>query len=208
MRIQGWTADPRATIGSGVDAVDVYLDGQITTRGVPLGELTYGDLRQDVGAALGGDNEAARARYGRTGFTFNWNPTTVPVGTHYLTFYAHAPDGAVARSLALEVTLSSVTAARTTTPGAGIVAPRPATGGLSLAVGATTASSVALTWGSAPGAVSYAVYAAQGTAAFFPAQSGLAETSVVVAGLAPTRSYRFFVRALNPAGNERRNRTR
>jgi Bacterial Ig domain len=202
VRIQGWAADPRATIGSGVDAVDVYLDGQITTRGVPLGELTYGDLRQDVGAALGGDNEAARARYTRTGFTFNWNPTTVPVGTHYLTFYAHAPDGAVARSLALEVTLSSVTAARTATPGAGIVVPRPATGGLSLTVGPTTASSVALTWSSVAGAVSYAVYAAQGTAAFFSAQSGLTETSVVVAGLAPTRSYRFFVRALDAAGNE------
>ena len=56
--------------------------------------------------------------------------------------------------------------------------------------------------GSVPGAASYAVYAAQGTAAFFPAQSGLGETSVVVAGLAPTRSYRFFVRALDAAGNE------
>jgi hypothetical protein len=143
VRIQGWAADPRATIASGVDAVEVYLDGEVTTRGVPLGEITYGDLRQDVGAALGGDNEAARGRSSRTGFTFNWNPTTVPVGTHYLTFYARGPDGAVARSLALEVTSSSVVGARTVTPGAGIVAPRPATGGLSLAVGPTTANSVA-----------------------------------------------------------------
>jgi hypothetical protein len=202
VRIQGWAADPRATIGSGVDAVEVYLDGEVTTRGVPLGELTYGELRQDVGAALGGDNEAARGRFSRTGFTFNWNPTTVPVGTHYLTFYARGPDGAVARSLTLEVTVSSVIAGRTPTPGAGIVGPRPGAGGLSLSVGPTTANSVALSWTPVGGAVSYAVYAAQGTAAFFPAQSGLSGTSVVVAGLAPTRSYSFFVRGLDAGGNE------
>ncbi len=201
VRLQGWAADPRATIGSGVDKVELYLDGEVTTRGVPLGEITYGDLRTDVGAALGGSDEAARGRFSRTGFSYTWNPAGVAPGTHYLTFYATGPDGAVARSLAVEVTASSAVARTPTIAGVG---PAPGRAGQSfgLAVGATTPTSVALSWTPVAGAASYTVYASQGVAAFFPAQSGLADTNVVVAGLTPSRSYRFFVRAVDAAGND------
>src|SRR5690606_3221568 len=41
VRIEGWAADPRATLGTGVERIDLYLDGQITTQGIPLGEVTY-----------------------------------------------------------------------------------------------------------------------------------------------------------------------
>ena len=96
VRLQGWAADPRATTGTGVEKIDLYLDGEITTRGVPVGEIPYGELRQDVGASLGGNDEAARGRFNRSGYSYTWNPSGLQPGTHYLTVYASGPDGAVA----------------------------------------------------------------------------------------------------------------
>jgi hypothetical protein len=212
VRLQGWAADPHAPTGTGVDRVDLYLDGQVTTRGIPLGEVPYGESRPDVGAALGGDSESARARFSRSGFSVLWNPVGVTPGQHSLTFYARGPEGAVARSLTVEVTAE---AARPPlgTPGAG--APLgPPSGGLGglppsrggeafgAAVSATTPTSVSLVWVPTLGAASYDIYLSEGVAAFFPAQTGVADTRTTVSGLAPGRSYRLYVRALDASGQE------
>ena len=200
VRIQGWAADPRARVGTGVDRVDLYLDGQITTRGVPLGEVAYGESRPDVGAALGGESEAGRAQFHRSGFALFWNPAGVTPGTHSLTFYAQGPTGAVARSLTVEV---PATAATRATPSP-VMAAAPLRGGESfgIVVTATAPTSISLGWSSVAGATAYDVYLAEGVSVFFAAQTGIADTRATVDGLAPGRSYRIFVRGIDPTGNE------
>jgi len=202
VRIEGWAADPQAAQGTGVTRVDLYLDGQITTRGVPLGEVPYGEQRPDVGASLGGEDELARARFSRSGFALVWNPAGVAPGTHSLTFYAQGPSGAVARSLTLQVTPAASGVLRTPTIAPiGTVLGR-STEPFSLAVVGTGPTAVALSWSPVSGAVTYDVLAAEGVAAFFNAQTGLTETRATISGLAPGRSYRFMVRALDATGAE------
>jgi hypothetical protein len=200
VRLQGWAADPAATVGTGVERVDIYLDGQITTRGVPLGEVTYGESRPDVAAALGGQNEDERARFARSGFASFWSPAGIPAGTHSLTFYARGPSGAVARSLTLEVRPgASGTLGLTPQP-----SPAAARGTdvFGVGVSATTPTSVALTWAAVNGASVYDVYESDGVAAFFPAAAGISDVRTTITGLAPGRTYRFYVRALDGQGNE------
>ncbi len=200
VRLQGWAADPQAPAGTGVDRIDLYLDGEVTTRGQPLGEVAYGDSRPDVAAALGGQNEDERARFARSGFSGFWNPSDIAPGTHSLTFYARGPSGAVARSLTIDVR-PGASASLGLTPQA---SPAPQRGADVFGVGVTgtTPSSVALTWATVNGATSYDVYESEGVAAFFPVGAGLADTRTTVTGLAPGRSYRFYVRALDAQGNE------
>jgi hypothetical protein len=202
VRIQGWAADPEATSGTGVERIDFYVDGQVTTRGVPMGEVQYGDTRPDVGAALGGDNEARRARFTRSGFSTFWNPAGLPPGVHNLTIYARAAEGAIARSLTLEVSPAAATARPTSgAPGA---TPNPgrAAEAFPLTVASTQPTSIGLAWAVVPGAVLYDVYAAEGATAFFPSQTAVPDTRVTLSGLAASRSYRFFIRALDSAGRE------
>jgi hypothetical protein len=200
VRLQGWAADPQSAAGTGVERIDIYLDGEITTRGVPLGEVPYGESRQDVAAALAGQNEDLRARFTRSGFAGFWSPAGIPPGQHSLTFYARGPTGAVARSLTLEVR-PGASGTLGLTPQA---TPATARGTDSFGVGilATTPNSVSLTWAALATATIYDVYESEGVAAFFPAATGLADSRVTVSGLAPGRSYRFYVRALDALGNE------
>jgi hypothetical protein len=201
VRVQGWAADPQASTGTGVERIELYVDGQITTRGVPVGEVPYGETRPDVGAALGGDSEGARARFSRSGFATFWNPAGLSAGVHNLTFYARGADGAVARSLTIEVSPAAAAARPTSTVG---VAGTPGriTEGFPLTIANTQPTSVALAWGAVAGAASYDVYAAESASAFFPTQTGLPDTRLTVGGLAPARSYRFYVRAFDRAGQE------
>ena len=201
VRLQGWAADPRASSGAGVDRVDLYLDGQVTTRGVPIGEVTYGESRPDVGRSLGGDSEAVQARLSRSGFSLFWNPAGVTPGQHSLTFYARGAEGAVARSLTVDVTAAAAAPRGTAAPAGGAPAAR---GGetFGVAVGSATPTSVTLVWVPTANAVAYDVYASEGVAAFFPAQTNVTETRATVGGLAPGRSYRLYVRAVDAAGAE------
>jgi hypothetical protein len=200
VRLQGWAADPAATVGTGVERIDLYLDGQITTRGVPLGEVSYGDSRPDVGAALGGDNEELRGRLTRSGFASFWSPSGITPGQHSLTFYARGPGGAVARSLSVDVR-PGATGGLGLTPQASPSAGRGADA-FGLGVTGTTTTTVSLTWAPVNGAASYDVFESEGVAAFFPAANGLADTRAVVGSLVPGRSYRFFARALDGTGAE------
>jgi hypothetical protein len=202
VRLQGWAADPLATLGTGVDRVELYLDGEVTTLGVPLGDVAYGESRPDVGAALGGDNELARARFSRSGLGMFWNPAGVTPGSHSLTLYARGPDGAVARSLAVEVAPGTPGPRVSPTVGGVSTALRPSEGSFTLNLGSTSPTSVAMSWTPIPGAASYDVFASEGVGAFFPVQTALTEGRTVATALASGRSYRFFVRAYDPSGNE------
>jgi len=202
VRLQGWAADPQAPLGTGVDRVELYLDGEVTTLGVPLGDVPYGESRPDVGAALGGENELARARYSRSGFGMFWNPSGLSPGPHSLTLYARGPDGAVARSLAVEVAPGIAGPRASPTVGGFSTALRPAEGSFTLNLGTTSPTSVALSWTPIAGVGSYDVFAAEGAGAFFPVQTALTEGRTVATGLASGRSYRFFVRAYDLSGNE------
>jgi hypothetical protein len=207
VRIQGWAADPLASVGTGVERIELYIDGQITTRGAPVGEVPYGETRPDVGAALGGDSEGARVRFTRSGFATFWNPAGLSAGVHNLTFYARGADGAVARSLTVEVSAAAAAARPTGTVGVGVgvgagATPGRTTEGFPLSVGNTQPTSVVLAWGAVAGAATYDVYAAESASAFFPTQTGLPDTRFTAGGLSPAASYRFFVRAFDLAGQE------
>jgi len=83
LEVRGWAADPGAPSGTGVDRVDVYLDGERDTGGTRLGPAAYGLQRPDVAAHLGSP------RFLLSGFALR---TTVDPGPHTLYVYAHPSD--------------------------------------------------------------------------------------------------------------------
>jgi hypothetical protein len=100
--IGGWAADP-AGPGTGVDAVRVYLDGQMDAGGRLLGEATYGSPRPDVAQALGS------VALTNTGFNYLWTPLDLSTGSHTLYVYARSTSGAwFSRSVAITARSSSV----------------------------------------------------------------------------------------------------
>lgn len=83
VEVAGWAVDRRAEGATGVDRVQVYLDGGVG-RGTLLGEAVYGGARPDVAAALGG------AHFTSSGWTFQWNTAGVPEGRHIVHVVAHS----------------------------------------------------------------------------------------------------------------------
>jgi len=75
--IMGWAVDPEGP-GSGVDAVHVYLDGEIGS-GTFLGAANYGEERLDVASELG------QPRFGLSGYSLQ---IEIPPGPH--TVYVQA----------------------------------------------------------------------------------------------------------------------
>jgi hypothetical protein len=98
--VRGWAADPAAFSGTGVDRVDVYLDGEQGAGGTLVGTATYGLPRPDVARNLGSP------RFAPSGFAL---PVNLPPGPHTLHVYARSstqPSGegwSEATSLALLV---------------------------------------------------------------------------------------------------------
>jgi hypothetical protein len=85
--LRGWAADPAASSGTGVDQVEVYLDGERGAGGTSLGNAAYGAPRPDVARHLGAP------RFAASGFAL---PVSLPPGPHTLYVYAHSsvqPDG-------------------------------------------------------------------------------------------------------------------
>jgi hypothetical protein len=80
--LRGWAADPAGASGSGVDRVEVYLDGE-RAGGNPLGSAAYGSPRPDVARNLGA------GRFVQSGYAL---PLTLPPGPHTLYVYAHSSD--------------------------------------------------------------------------------------------------------------------
>ncbi|HEY7067024.1 MAG TPA: hypothetical protein VII06_36500 [Chloroflexota bacterium] len=83
IEVRGWAADPNARGGTGVDRVDVYLDGERDAGGTRLGQATYGLQRPDVAANLGSQ------QFLLSGFALQ---ATVDAGPHTVYVYAHPSD--------------------------------------------------------------------------------------------------------------------
>ena len=81
--VRGWAADPASPRGTGIDRVDVYLDGEAGAGGTYLGSAALGIARRDVARHLGA------ARFLGSGFAL---PVTLPAGPHTLYVYAHPSD--------------------------------------------------------------------------------------------------------------------
>jgi len=75
--LAGWAVDPEST-GSGVDAVQVYLDGE-AGRGQFVGAAEYGGERSDVASQLG------QPRFGLSGYQLQ---VELAAGEHTLYVYA------------------------------------------------------------------------------------------------------------------------
>jgi hypothetical protein len=83
MEVRGWAADPSARGGTGVDRVEVYLDGERDAGGTRLGQATYGLRRPDIANHLGGQ------QFLLSGYALQ---ATVSPGPHTVYVYAHPSD--------------------------------------------------------------------------------------------------------------------
>jgi hypothetical protein len=83
IEVRGWAADPSARGGTGVDRVEMYLDGERDAGGTRVGQATYGLQRPDVAANLGGQ------QFLLSGFALQ---TAVAPGPHTVYVYAHPSD--------------------------------------------------------------------------------------------------------------------
>jgi hypothetical protein len=71
LRISGWNVDLGAASGSGVDRVQVYVDGTY------VADAAYGSARGDIGSTYG-------SRFGPSGFQYQLSLTSVAPGNHTL----------------------------------------------------------------------------------------------------------------------------
>src|SRR5215207_5159567 len=97
LTVSGWAADPASSSGTGIERVEVYLDGERDGGGTFLGRATYGLQRPDVAANLRG------ARFSLSGFSLQSTVTPGP----------HTVDGEIAGG-------APTTAAVLVGPGAGV----------------------------------------------------------------------------------------
>jgi len=81
--VSGWTVDPRAPAGTGIDQVQLFLDGGAGVGSFVAG-LPYGVARPDVAAYLG------NARFTNSGYSYQWNLTGIAPGAHTLVIYTHS----------------------------------------------------------------------------------------------------------------------
>ncbi|HET6317663.1 MAG TPA: cellulase family glycosylhydrolase, partial [Chloroflexota bacterium] len=77
MRVSGWAVDLGATAGSGVDRVQVLLDGTY------VADATYGTTRDDIGSTYG-------SRFGSSGYQYQLSLAGVSLGTHTVEVRAHS----------------------------------------------------------------------------------------------------------------------
>ena len=83
LEVRGWAADPAARSGTGVDLVEIYLDGERDAGGTRLGQAAYGLQRPDIAAHLGSQ------QFLLSGYALQ---TTVSPGPHTIYVYAHPSD--------------------------------------------------------------------------------------------------------------------
>ncbi|MBV9893734.1 MAG: hypothetical protein JO020_06180 [Chloroflexi bacterium] len=77
VQMSGWALDETATSGTGVDRVDVYLDG------TPVASASYGLARPDVASGYG-------ARFANAGWQASVDLTHAGAGAHQLDARAHS----------------------------------------------------------------------------------------------------------------------
>jgi hypothetical protein len=78
--IRGWAIHRAARSGTGVDVVQIYLDGPSGAGGEEIALPSYGDERADIAAIYG-------ERYRYSGYHFDWGITDVASGSHALYVY-------------------------------------------------------------------------------------------------------------------------
>jgi hypothetical protein len=83
--VGGWIVDPR-TEGSGVFAVDVFLDGQPGT-GTFVGAAEQSIMREDAASFF------RRPDWERSGFNLDWTPRGLTPGQHTLVVIAWLAAG-------------------------------------------------------------------------------------------------------------------
>lgn len=83
--IRGWAIDRNASSGTGIDRVEVWLDGERNQPGVvKLGEVQYGQRASHI------SDVTTEARYQDSGFSLVWNPDQFRRGEHTLYVYARS----------------------------------------------------------------------------------------------------------------------
>lgn len=81
--VGGWAVDPTG-FGTGIDRIEVYLDGAPGAGGVHIGQATYGAARPDVAERYG------RPDWTNSGFGLTWRCEELSAGDHKLYVYAVA----------------------------------------------------------------------------------------------------------------------
>lgn len=125
--LQGWALDPTAELSTGVDRVEVYLDGP-RDGGTPLGAALYGLPRADVGIAR------RSQRFNASGWALE---ALLPPGPHALYIYARQEGSAEDEGwsapvvLAVRVEGSAIAVPTGRTPLGGSPPVTPAQGSLS-----------------------------------------------------------------------------
>lgn len=79
--LSGYAIDLGSVAGTGIDAVDIYLDGP-SGAGTLIGHASYGLSQPDVATRYGG-------RFERSGWKLTWDTTRLSLGLHKLYLYAH-----------------------------------------------------------------------------------------------------------------------
>jgi hypothetical protein len=92
--VMGWAIDRAATSGTGVDRVEVYLDG------VLVGTATYGGSRADVA------NHFGSAGFSRSGFSYTLNLNGVAPGPRTIQVRARSTLTGMEASYSLGVTVA------------------------------------------------------------------------------------------------------
>jgi hypothetical protein len=128
LEVRGWAADPNARGGTGVDLVEVYLDGERDAGGTRLGQATYGLRRPDVAANLGSQ------QFLLSGFALQ---TTVTAGPHTVYVYAHPSDQPANQGWAAPKQAALMAVGGAAPPGAAVA---PAGGAVTLRLPAATGS--------------------------------------------------------------------
>src|SRR5438309_1330033 len=90
--VRGWAIDTGASGGTGVDRVQVFLDGQ------PVGDADYGRAQPDVEARFG-------RNFGPSGWSIRFDPGGGAPGTHTLSVRVHSSVSGAETSYSRSVTL-------------------------------------------------------------------------------------------------------
>jgi hypothetical protein len=118
----GWAVDSAAVGGTGIDAVDIYIDVQ---NGVASQKVSanYGTYRPDVAQAFG------RSDWTNSGFTMNWTVSGLPDGDHTFQVWAHSPiNGWRSSNVTLAVRGTRPTTASSAPPSVQMSVPAPQLG--------------------------------------------------------------------------------
>jgi hypothetical protein len=84
--VSGWAVAPIES-GTGISAVDVFMDGLPEQGGTFIGTATYGLPRPDVASAFN------RPDWTDSGYALTWTPRNLAAGNHTFTVVAYSTSG-------------------------------------------------------------------------------------------------------------------